>query len=71
MAVADAQGHYEFRAPNIAPGKVQVFVGNNSPTTVEIAADPFSSPVRRPDRPTSRMDSESDLTWRDKSCVIK
>ena len=44
VAVADAQGHYEFRAPNIAPGKVQVFVGNNSPTTVEIAADPFSGP---------------------------
>ena len=29
VAVADAQGHCEFRAPNVAPGTAQVFVGNN------------------------------------------
>jgi hypothetical protein len=46
-AVADAQGHYEFRAPNIAPGTAQVFVGNNPPTTVDIAGPvgPFRGPV--------------------------
>jgi hypothetical protein len=44
--VADAQGHYEFRAPNIAPGKAQVFVGNNPSTTVEVPGGPFKGPVR-------------------------
>jgi hypothetical protein len=44
--VADAQGHYEFHAPNIAPGKAQVFVGNNPPTTVEVPGGPFTGPSR-------------------------
>jgi hypothetical protein len=46
-AVADAQGHYEFRAPNIAPGTAQVFVGNNPPTTVDVAGPvgPFRGPI--------------------------
>ena len=44
--VADAQGHYEFRAPNIAPGKAQVFVGNNPSTTMEVPGGPFKGPVR-------------------------
>ena len=46
-AVADAQGHYEFRAPNIASGTAQVFVGNNPPTTVEVAAPvgPLRGPI--------------------------
>jgi hypothetical protein len=46
-AVADAQGHYEFRAPNIAPGTAQVFVGNNPPTTVDVASPvgPFRGPI--------------------------
>ncbi len=47
VAVADAQGHYEFRAPNIAPGTAQVFVGNNPPTTVDVAGlvGPFRGPI--------------------------
>ena len=47
VAVADAQGHYEFRAPNIAPGTAQVFVGNNPPTTVDVAGPvgPFRGPI--------------------------
>jgi hypothetical protein len=45
VAVADAQGHYEFRAPNIAPGTAQVFVGTSAPTTVEIAGGPFRGPI--------------------------
>ncbi|MGO9219934.1 MAG: alpha/beta fold hydrolase [Streptosporangiaceae bacterium] len=44
--MADAQGHYEFHAPNIAPGKAQVFVGNNPPTTVEVPGGPFKGPSR-------------------------
>ena len=47
VAVADAQGRYEFRAPNIAPGTAQVFVGNNPPTTVDVAGPvgPFRGPI--------------------------
>jgi hypothetical protein len=45
VAVADAQGHYQFRAPNIAPGQAQLFVGNNPPATVEIAVGPFRGPI--------------------------
>lgn len=43
--VADAQGHYEFRAPNITPGEAQIFAGNNPPTTVEVPGGPFKGPV--------------------------
>jgi hypothetical protein len=46
IAVADAQGHYAFRAPNIAPGTAQVFVGNNPPATVEVAGP--VGPIRGP-----------------------
>lgn len=35
--VANAQGHYAFRAPNIAPGRAQLFIGKKPPTTVTIS----------------------------------
>jgi hypothetical protein len=41
VAVADAEGHDEFRPPNIAQSQAQVFVSTNAPTTVEAAGGPF------------------------------
>ena len=46
VTVADAQGHYKFRASNIAPGTAQVFVGNKPPTTVEVPGGLHKGPVR-------------------------
>jgi hypothetical protein len=45
--VADAQGHYEFRAPNIAPGQARVRVGNSAPTTVMVPGGQQTGPVHQ------------------------
>jgi hypothetical protein len=56
--VADAQGRYEFRAPNIAPGQAQVVIGNTPAATVTVPggssigpAHPVGPPV--PNRATT------------------
>jgi hypothetical protein len=51
--VADAEGRYEFRAPNIAPGRAQVVIGKNPPITVEVSGGPFQGPPIRPVLPTA------------------